>query len=121
MIECLTLRIGPHSSSDDPTRYRDPELYDRWKGRDPILRFRQYLEAHTMWNDSKEKALQEEVKTEILSEIEKAEKMPEPALETLFEHVYAEMPPILEKQKAALLEERELRGKFENTSEAFPL
>src|SRR5262249_31475967 len=44
LIECLTLRMGPHSSSDDPTRYRNQKQFEAWQKRDPIVRFRDYLE-----------------------------------------------------------------------------
>ncbi len=120
-IECLTLRIGPHSSSDDPTRYRDPALFDAWKARDPIVRFRQYLTGKKYWNEKLETELQEEIKAETLEAIEKAEKQPPPDLEDLFTDVYETPIPLLDKQLAALKEEAELRGKFKNTSEAFPL
>lgn len=120
-IECLTLRMGPHSSSDDPTRYRDQKLHDAWAKRDPIVRFRQYLEKKKIWDEKKEKALLEELKGEVAEAVERAEKTPPPGLEDLFTDVYAELTPQLERQKNALLEEGELRGKFENTSEAFPL
>ncbi len=120
-IECLTFRMGPHSSSDDPSRYRDEKLYEAWKKRDPIERFRKYLADKNLWNDSKEKALQEELKKQIAEAIEEAEPMPPPSLESMFEDVYAEMTPQLKRQMEALVHEGELRGKFENTSEAFPL
>ncbi len=120
-IEAVTLRMGPHSSSDDPTRYRDEKLYEAWKKRDPILRFRQYLQERDLWSEKKEASLQEELKAEIGEAIAKAEPVPPPGLETLFQDVYAEMPPQLERQMKALVREGELRGKFENTSEAFPL
>jgi pyruvate dehydrogenase E1 component alpha subunit len=121
LIEMVTLRMGPHSSSDDPTRYRDEKLYEAWKKRDPIQRFRQYLTKKKLWNDDLETALQEELKAKVVEAIDKAEAQPAPGLETLFEDVYATITPQLERQRAALIEEGELRGKFENTSEAFPL
>lgn len=121
LIEMVTLRMGPHSSSDDPTRYRDEELYEAWKKRDPILRFRQYLTKKRLWNDQLEETLQSDLKREIAEAVERAEKEPPPQLETLFDDVYATLTPQLERQKASLLSEKELRGRFENTSEAFPL
>lgn len=120
-IECLTLRMGPHSSSDDPTRYRDEKLFEAWKKRDPIARFRNYLAQKKLWDDKKEAALQEQLKQEIAAAIEKAEPVPPPDLDDLFTDVYAELTPQLQRQREALLKEGELRGKFENTSEAFPL
>jgi len=121
LIECVTFRMGPHSSSDDPTRYRDSKLYDAWLKRDPILRFRQYLESKKLWDDKKQTELEKELKALLAEAVEKAEKEPVPAIDTLFEDVYAELTPQLRRQKEALHAEQELRGKFENTSEAFPL
>ena len=121
LIECVTLRMGPHSSSDDPTRYRDEKLFQAWMKRDPIKRLREYLESKNLWDSKKEEALQVEFKKTLLEAVEKAEKMPPPTLEDLFDDVYSELTPQLKKQKAELLKEGELRGKFENTSEAFPL
>jgi pyruvate dehydrogenase E1 component alpha subunit len=120
-IECVTLRMGPHSSSDDPSRYRDEKLFEAWKKRDPIERFRQYLTERKVWDAKAEADLQEELKALIASAIEEAEPMAPPSVESLFEDVYAEMPASLRKQKDALVKESELRGKFVNTSEAFPL
>ncbi len=44
-VECVTYRMGPHSSSDDPTRYRSDEEVEMWRKRDPIERFERYLRA----------------------------------------------------------------------------
>ncbi len=121
LIECVTFRMGPHSSSDDPTRYRDEKLYQAWLKRDPIKRLRTYLESKKLWDEKKEKVLQEELKAKLAEAVEKAEAQPLSDPMDLFEDVYAELTPQLKKQKAELLHEVELRGKFENTSEAFPL
>jgi TPP-dependent pyruvate/acetoin dehydrogenase alpha subunit len=121
LIECVTFRMGPHSSSDDPTRYRDEKLYQAWTKRDPIVRLRNYLNSKKWWDEKKEKSLQDQIKAQIAEAVERAEKEPAPDPMDLFEDVYAELTPQLKKQKAELLHEVELRGKFENTSEAFPL
>ena len=121
LIEAFTYRMGPHSSSDDPTRYRDEKIYEAWRKRDPIPRFRNYLEHKGLWDAKKEATLQEALKAEIAKAIEQAEPVPAPNIEDLFDDVYAERTPQLEKQRAAMLKERELRGAFENTSVAFPL
>src|SRR5262249_25554060 len=98
MIECLTLRMGPHSSSDDPTRYRDPKLYEAWQKRDPIKRFQDYLTRKKYWDEKKEKTLQEELKAEVADAVNRAEKVPPPEFEDLFSDVYAELTPQLKKQ-----------------------
>jgi pyruvate dehydrogenase E1 component alpha subunit len=121
LIECVTFRMGPHSSSDDPTRYRDSKMFDAWAKRDPIHRFRQYLEAKKLWDQKKQEELEKELKAILAEAVEKAEKEPLPGIETLFEDVYEHPTAQLLRQKEALQKEQELRGKFENTSEAFPL
>ena len=121
LIECVTFRMGPQSSSDDPSRYRDEKMFQAWAKRDPIKRFKNYLETKKLWDEKKEKSLQEELKAQLAEAVERAEKQPAPTLGDLFDDVFSELTPQLKKQKAQLLYEGELRGKFENTSEAFPL
>ncbi len=121
LIECVTYRMGPHSSSDDPTRYRDEATYQLWAKRDPIDRFRQYLTDKKIWSDKQQDALQTELKALLADAVERAEAQPPPSIEDLFNDVYKELTPQLLRQREAMLEEQALRGKFENTSEAFPL
>jgi len=106
LIEGVTYRMGPHSSSDDPTRYRSKEELEEWQRRDPITRFRRYLEKKRIWNESDEKKVQDDTNREIDEAIAHAEKIPRPALETLFTDVYADMPWHLEEQLRELQEEK---------------
>lgn len=98
LIEALTYRIGPHSSSDDPTKYRDPKEEDEWRRRDPIDRFRKYLEGQGIWTKGKEAELQAKLDAEVAAAIDKAEKAGPPPINTLFEDVYQTMPPRLVAQ-----------------------
>lgn len=98
LIEAVTYRLGGHSSSDDPTRYRDPREVEAWQRRDPIARFRKYLETRGLWDEKKEIQLQEKLNAEISRAIQEAEAAPPPPLGTLIEDVYAEPPPRLRKQ-----------------------
>ena len=107
LIEAVTYRMGPHSSSDDPTRYRTKEELEEWQRRDPIIRFRRYLEKKRIWSESDEKKAQEDANREIDEAIAYAEKIPRPALETLFTDVYADMPWHLEEQLRELKEEKD--------------
>lgn len=102
LIEAVTYRLEGHSSSDDPTRYRDEKEVQEWKKRDPIERFRKYLEREGLWNARKEAQLQEELNRQITQAIKEAEASPPPSVESLFEDVYAEMPPHLQEQLAYL-------------------
>jgi len=98
MIESVTFRMGPHSSSDDPSRYRSTELMEEWKKRDPIARFQQYLVRQGEWDDEREATLHEEAGASIQSAVEEAEKVGPPPLSTMFEDVYAEMTPAQKEQ-----------------------
>jgi len=107
LIEAVTYRMGPHSSSDDPKRYRSEEELAEWRKRDPLNRFRRYLEKKMLWTEADEKKAQDETNREIEDAVQHAEKLPKPALETLFTDVYAETPWNLEEQLRELREEKQ--------------
>ncbi len=88
----------PHSSSDDPSRYRDEAEVAAWQARDPLPRFRKYLEHARWWDDAREERLEQEIGDEITRAIQEAERIPPPAIETIFSDVYAEMPPHLRQE-----------------------
>ena len=92
MIEAITYRIGPHSSSDDPTKYREKKEVEEWTKKDPIRRMNGYLVKKGFWNETKEKELVEEIDREIRSAVKTAEKTRKPPIESVFENVYEEMP-----------------------------
>ncbi len=103
MIECLTYRMGPHSTSDDPNRYRTKEEIEFWRKRDPIERFKNYLEQRGIWNPDFESKIRSGVEEEINRAIEEQEKIPPPDLSSIFKDVYAEEPEFLrEEEKEAL-------------------
>ena len=106
MIEAVTYRLGPHSSSDDPSRYRDESEVAAWRARDPIARFRQYLEHASWWDEEREAHLEQEIGDEITRAIQDAERAPPPPTESLFTDVYAEMPPHLREQMETFLASR---------------
>ncbi len=98
LIEAVTYRMGSHSSSDDPTRYRSAEEVEQWQQRDPIVRFRKFLESKGLWNDSEEVAQRERFDEEISNAIKIVEAAPPPPRESLLQDVYAEMTPRLVEQ-----------------------
>jgi pyruvate dehydrogenase E1 component alpha subunit/2-oxoisovalerate dehydrogenase E1 component alpha subunit len=104
LLELETYRMGAHSSSDDPTRYRDQNEVELWKKRDPLDRLRNKLMAEGHWSTAKEDALRAELLAEVNSAIETSEKLPNPADETLFEDVYAELPWHLKEQRQEFFE-----------------
>lgn len=102
LIEAMTYRMGPHSTSDDPSLYRNDQEVERWKEKCPVLRLRRYLEHQGLWDSSKEEQLIKSITDEITAAIAVAKETPRPALNYLFEQVYFEMPPALKKQYAEL-------------------
>jgi pyruvate dehydrogenase E1 component alpha subunit/2-oxoisovalerate dehydrogenase E1 component alpha subunit len=117
LVECLTYRMGPHSSSDDPTRYRQAEEVERWKHRDPVERFRRYLEAKGLHDAAWDEALRKELDDAITEAVRHAEKVPQPPTESVFEDVYAEMPWHIREQmeefvKGGFRRRPEERGEF---------
>jgi pyruvate dehydrogenase E1 component alpha subunit/2-oxoisovalerate dehydrogenase E1 component alpha subunit len=103
LIEAETYRIGAHSSSDDPTRYRDEREVEAWKKRDPIELLRSRLTGWGFWSARADDELRAKVLEEVNAAIAEAEKKPDPARESLFDDVYSAMPWSLREQKEELL------------------
>jgi pyruvate dehydrogenase E1 component alpha subunit/2-oxoisovalerate dehydrogenase E1 component alpha subunit len=101
-IECVTYRLGGHSTSDDPSRYRSEQEVSEWAKRDPIERFRRHLQYLGLVNDDFDSELEAEIEREISVAIEAAERSPRPARESLFEDVYATLPWHLQEQRREL-------------------
>ena len=57
LIEAVTYRMGPHTTSDDPTRYRAEAEVERWRARDPIARYRTYLQSVGVWTERLEERI----------------------------------------------------------------
>lgn len=102
-LELLTYRAGAHSSSDDPTRYRSKEETEKWKAMDPIDRMRVKLQQWGLWSESYEQDVWDTARNQINQAITEAEKKPQLGWETLFEDVYADIPPHLRKQRDEFL------------------
>jgi pyruvate dehydrogenase E1 component alpha subunit len=103
MVEAITYRLGPHSSSDDPSRYRDESEVAAWRARDPIARYRRYLEHAGWWDEAREAVLEQEIGDQITRAVQEAERAGPPGPETLFTDVYATMPDHLRNQRDAFL------------------
>lgn len=104
LIEALTYRYGPHSTADDPKRYRSSaELTDWQDTRDPLLRLRVYLESQGTWDETKQKSLEEELRAEVAKVVTAALTEPVQPPETLFDQVYETASPVLEEQRREML------------------
>lgn len=89
LIEAVTYRIGPHTTSDDPTRYRQDGETKEWEQRDPLVLYKKYLVKKGLWSEKKEAQKEEEIREVINTAIVAAEKEAETTLADVFEHVYA--------------------------------
>jgi pyruvate dehydrogenase E1 component alpha subunit/2-oxoisovalerate dehydrogenase E1 component alpha subunit len=90
LVECETYRMGAHSTSDDPTRYRDQNEVEEWKKRDPIVRAFKRLVDLDVWDGKRDEALRAELLEEVNAAIKQAEALPPPPKSSLFDDVYAE-------------------------------
>jgi pyruvate dehydrogenase E1 component alpha subunit/2-oxoisovalerate dehydrogenase E1 component alpha subunit len=102
-IEAFTYRIGAHSTSDDPNRYRSQAEVEAWMKKDPLMRLRAHLAHLGLVDDASDAALEQELNAEIAAAIAAVEALGPPARETLFDDVYAELPWHLGEQRADLL------------------
>ena len=98
LIEGVTYRFGPHTTADDPTKYRKEEEIEPWKPLDPLVRLRLYLKGRGLWNEEVETRITEEAQKEIDQTVKEAEAVPTPEVEEIFKYVFAEMTPPLKEQ-----------------------
>ncbi|MDR4886661.1 pyruvate dehydrogenase (acetyl-transferring) E1 component subunit alpha [Bacillus sp. HNG] len=99
LIETMTYRYGPHTmAGDDPTRYRTSELDNEWEKKDPLVRFRKYLEGKGIWNEEIENQVIEEAKEDIKNAIKKADETPKQKVTDLISHMFEVLPQNLEEQ-----------------------
>lgn len=101
LIETLCYRYGPHTmAGDDPTRYRTSETDSAWEKKDPLVRFRTFLEGKGLWNEEKEAEVIEKAKEEIKEAIKKADSAPKQKVTDLINIMYEENPYNLDEQLA---------------------
>jgi pyruvate dehydrogenase E1 component alpha subunit len=98
IIEFDTYRRGPHTTSDDPSRYRTKTEEEEYARKDPLDRLRKYLIRNKLWSDEQERKMEEKLKAEIDSQFEEVENYAEYQLKDVFKYQYAEMPDDLKKQ-----------------------
>jgi pyruvate dehydrogenase E1 component alpha subunit len=106
LIEALNFRIGAHSmSGDDPTRYRTKEQTAPYEEKEPLIRFRKYLESKKLWSEEEEQKVIEEAQTAVADAIKKADSYEKMTIPGLIDSMFEVTPPHLEEQKAEYLKE----------------
>jgi len=101
-VELFTYRIAPHSTSDDPTRYRSEDEVEMWKKKDPLLRLRRYLGLSEILSDQEEAELRGAIGEEIGQAIAEVEAIGPAAAASLFDDVYETLPWHLVEQRELL-------------------
>jgi 2-oxoisovalerate dehydrogenase E1 component alpha subunit len=99
LIEAFTYRMAAHTTSDDPTRYRDENDLQNWKFKDPIERLKVMLARNGIADQGFFDAIEAEADTWAETLRTSVRSMPEPAPESIFDHVYAEKNEYLDEQR----------------------
>ena len=101
LIEAVTYRMGPHTTSDDPTRYRSRDEEEGWRRKDPLSRLRALLIAEGLFDEAFEASVDEaaDAQASAMRAVCLALAPPDPS--TLFDHVYAAPHPLLEEERLA--------------------
>ncbi|TPX18811.1 uncharacterized protein E0L32_011490 [Thyridium curvatum] len=99
LMECMTYRVGHHSTSDDSFAYRARVEVEDWKRRDnPISRLRKWMEAKGCWDEAKEKEARDTIRRNVLKAFSEAEKIKKPPIISMFQDVYEDLTPDQKRQ-----------------------
>jgi TPP-dependent pyruvate/acetoin dehydrogenase alpha subunit len=99
LIEAVTYRLGPHTTADDPSRYRSEDDATEWRQRDPLTRVRLLLDRAGGWSLDWQSELERAASERVEAAVTEAEALPEPTVEEMFGRMYAEPTPPLRAQE----------------------
>jgi 2-oxoisovalerate dehydrogenase E1 component alpha subunit len=108
LIEWVTYRAGPHSTSDDPTKYRPADDWTCFPLGDPIARLKKHMIGLGIWSDQEHEETQKELEAEVMAAQKEAEQYGtlssgySPSAASMFDDVYKEMPEHLRRQRQEL-------------------
>jgi pyruvate dehydrogenase E1 component alpha subunit len=101
LIETLTYRYGPHTmAGDDPTRYRTDELTGEWEKKDPLIRFRYYLEHLGLWSKEDEEQAADQAKEDVAKALKQADAVPKQKVTDLLSFMYEQPTQNVKEQLA---------------------
>lgn len=98
LIEAFTYRRGAHTTSDDPSKYREKEEEKRWEENDPLRRLKRYMQQQGIW-EMDEQQLIDEYRTQLDDEFREAEKSKSYPIDDIFDYVFADKPEELKRQQ----------------------
>ena len=104
LVEAIQYRFGPHTTADDPSRYRDEAEVEQWRELDPLPRMASFLRDSGLLDDEAADAIDAEVRARVDEAVEAAEDTPPPDPDDIFEYVYDRMPATLQDQREELRE-----------------
>ena len=110
LIEAVTYRLMMHTTADDPKKYRDRDEEKLWWDKDPIPRFRSYLEQKGLWSEKQESEMKAEITEEISAAVKRFEASTDFKPDAPFDHVFGTRHEAIEDQRAEFLRELRLEG-----------
>ena len=102
-IEAVTYRMGPHTTSDDPTRYRDADELAQWKAKDPISRLEKLFEARGLMTDELRARVKAKADTVAAEFRDGCKNLPKPEMLSVFDNVLIDADPVLDRQRSQYL------------------
>jgi len=104
LIEAYTYRMGAHTTSDDPTRYRIASEVESWQAKDPILRMRRFLAKQGIADEDYFAGVDAEAAREAVHLRERVLSMPDPDPLSIFDHAYPNGSPLVDRERAQYAE-----------------
>ncbi|MCM2420503.1 MULTISPECIES: pyruvate dehydrogenase (acetyl-transferring) E1 component subunit alpha [Streptomyces] len=104
LVEAFTYRMGAHTTTDDPTRYRADEEREQWELKDPILRLKTYLEAEGFADEEYYASIDKESDALAKRVRDGVRTMPNPDTMAIFENVYADGHALVDEERAQFAE-----------------
>lgn len=104
LIECLTYRMGDHTTADDSKKYRSEKEVEEWRKKDPIARFEKFLASKGLWSQEYGKKFAEEASAQVEKGVKEFEEIPLPKPSEFFDYVYSKPTQEIAEQKQEFLE-----------------
>jgi pyruvate dehydrogenase E1 component alpha subunit len=105
LIEAITYRVHDHTTADDASRYRSEDELEAARRTDPVSRTRAYLENNASWGEAEESALAEECANQVQAAVDAYLAVPREPPQAMFEHLFAEVPRDLARQRRQAIED----------------
>ena len=105
LVECLSYRLCDHTTADDASRYQEAEEVQKAKTREPLARFRTFLENQGYWGPEAQKQLDEECAKLVANEVEQYLNLEKAPVSDMFDYHYHTLPPELEEQRKQAIQE----------------